>query len=103
MARDDKIDEAQKQNTLQNRDEDRNSVRWKQSSWTGLLHPHLLLGENGAQTGRVSVLTGNHQLIGITQTKCVRLRHGSRTIHGTEVIFTDPFKGIHGDENNVCL
>ena len=33
-AREDKIEEAKKQNTLKNRDEDWNSARWKQPSWT---------------------------------------------------------------------
>ena len=88
----------------------------------GLLHPHLhlLRDENGAQTKRVSILIDNHQPIGRAQTrrvsvligsqliwtapiKCVRLRHDSRTIHDNEVIFIDPHKDIHGDENNVCL
>ena len=64
-AREDKIEEAKKQKTLKNRDEDFHSARWKQSSWTGLLHPHLVPGENGAQTRRVGVLIGNHQPIGV--------------------------------------
>ena len=42
------------------------------------------------------------QLIGTAQIKRVRLRHGSHTVRGNEVIFTDPHKGIHGDENSVC-
>ena len=33
-AREDKIEEAKKQKTLKNRDEDWDSARWKQSSWT---------------------------------------------------------------------
>ena len=55
----------------------------------GLLHPHLVPGNNGAQTRHMS--------------KRVRLRHGSHTSRGNEVIFIDPNKGIHDDENNVCL
>ena len=47
-------------------------------------------------------LIGN-QLIGTAQIKRVRLRHGSNTSYGNEVIFIAPHKGIHGDENNVCL
>ena len=27
---------------------------------------------------------------------------GNHTIHDNEVIFIDPHKGIHGNENNVC-
>ena len=67
----------------------------------GLLHPHLLPGEDGAQTRRVSVQIGNHQPIGVAQTKRVsipigsqligtaqmkraRLRHGSHRSHGSE-------------------
>ena len=49
----------------------------------------LLPGENGAQTRHMS--------------KRARLRHGSRTSRGNVVIFIDPHKGIHDDENNVCL
>ena len=63
----------------------------------GQLHPHLLPGKNGAQTRLVSVVIGS-QLIGTAQTKCV-----SHTSHGNEVFFTDPCKGIHDDENNVCV
>ena len=33
-AREDKIEEARKQKTLKNREEDWNSAKWKQSSWT---------------------------------------------------------------------
>ena len=33
-AREDKIEEAMKQKTLKNREEDWNSAKWKQSSWT---------------------------------------------------------------------
>ena len=88
----------------------------------GLLHPHLhlLRDENGAQTKRVSILIGNHwpigraqtrrvsvligsQLIWTAQIKRVRLRHHSHTIHDNEVIFRDPRKDIHDDENSVCL
>ena len=43
------------------------------------------------------------QLIGTAQTKCVRLRHGSHITHGNQGIFTDPHKGSHDDENNVCF
>ena len=68
----------------------------------GLLHPHLLPGKNGAQTRHVSVLIGS-QLIGTAQTKCVRLRHGSHNSHGNEIRFIEPHKGIHDDENNVCV
>ena len=70
----------------------------------GLLHPnpHLLPGKNGAQTRHVSVSIGS-QLIGTAQTKCVRLRHGSHTFRGHEVIFIDPHKAIHDDEKtSVC-
>ena len=66
----------------------------------GLLHPHLLPGKNGAQTRHMSVLIGS-QLIGTAHTKCVRLRHGSHTSRGNEVIFIDPRIGIHDDENHV--
>ena len=66
------------------------------------LHPHLLLRENGAQTRYASVLIGS-QLIGTAQIKRARLRHGSRTTHGNEVIFIDPHNCIHDDEKNVCL
>ena len=69
----------------------------------GLLHPHLLLDENGAQTKRWSVLIDNDQQIGKAQIKRARFRHGSYTVQGNEVIFTDPHKDIHGDENNDCL
>ena len=68
----------------------------------GLLYPHLLPCENGAQTRRVGVPIGN-QLMGTAQIECVRLRHGSDTMHVNEVSFTDPYLGIHGDENMVCL
>ena len=68
----------------------------------GLLHPHLLLGKNEAETRHVSVPIGS-QLIGTAQTKCVRLRNGSHISRGNEVIFTDPYKSIHDDENNVCV
>ena len=68
----------------------------------GLLHPHHLPGKNGAQTRHVSVPIGS-QLIGTAQTKCVRLRYGSHTSHGNEIIIIDPHKGIHDDENNVCV
>ena len=68
----------------------------------GLLHPHPLPGENGAQTRHASVLIGS-QLIGTAQIKRARLRHGSHTVHGNEVIFINPHKGIHDDENNVFL
>ena len=68
----------------------------------GQLHPYLLPGANGAQTRRVSVPIGS-QLIGTAQTKRVRLRYGSHISHGNEIIFIDPHKGIHDDENNVCL
>ena len=67
----------------------------------GILHPHLLPGENGTQKRRVSVLIGNHrpigaaqtkrvsvqfgsQLIGTAQMKSARLRHGSHRSHGSE-------------------
>ena len=117
-AREDKIEEAKKQTTLKNRDEYWNSSKWKQS-WIWL-HPHLLLGETGAQTKRVSVLIGIHQPIGTAQKRCasvpigsqligkaqikrVRPRNGSHTTHGNEVIFIDPDKRIHGDENNFCF
>ena len=66
----------------------------------GQLHPHLLPGKNGVQTRHMSVLIGS-QLIGTAQTKCERLRHGSQTSRGNEVIFIDPRKGIHDDENHV--
>ena len=89
-----------------------------ESQWPGpRLPPHL--GNSGAQAKRVSVLIGNRKLIGIAQTRRVnvligsqpigttqkraRLRHGRHTTHGNEVIFIDPLKGIHGDENHVCL
>ena len=68
----------------------------------GLIHPHLLPGENGAQTKRVSVLIGN-QLIGKARIKRARILHGSHVSLGNEVIFIDPYKGIHGDENNLYL
>ena len=55
-----------------------------------------------AETRHVSIPIGS-QLIGTAQTKCVRLRHGSHTSRGNEVIFIDPHKGIHDDENNSCL
>ena len=63
---------------------------------------HLHPGNSGAQTKRVSVLIGS-QLIGTAQIRCAKVRHGSHTTCGNEVIFIDPHKGIHGDENNVCL
>ena len=119
-AREDKIEEAKKQKTLENRDEDWNSRNWKQS-WTWNPSSSFyssVLPE--PQTKRVSVLIGNRLPIGVAQTrhasvpigsellgtaqiKRVRLRHGSRTIHGNDVNFIDAHKGIHGDENNVCL
>ena len=46
----------------------------------GLLHLHLLPGENGAQTRSVSVPIGNHQPIGVAQTKRVSLPIGSELI-----------------------
>ena len=68
----------------------------------------------------MSVLIGNHQLIGTAEKRrasvpidsqliggrkaqitLVGLMHGSRTTYGSEVIFTDPHNGIHGDANNV--
>ena len=89
----------------------------------GQLHPHLLPGENGAQTRRVSVLIGNHQpirvaqtkgvsvpinsqLIGTAQMKRARLRHGSHRSHSHEneyLTYEDIHKVIHDDKNNVCL
>ena len=58
----------------------------------GLLHPHRLPVEIGAQTGRLCVLIGTHQpigvaigsqLIGTAQMKRARLRHGSHRSHGS--------------------
>ena len=75
----------------------------------GLLRPHLLLGKNGAQTKRASVLIGSHQPIGTAQTKGVSVRHGDHQAHGShislgsEFIFIDLYKGIHDDENNLWL
>ena len=63
---------------------------------------HLGPGHSGTQNKRTSVLVSS-QLTGTAQIKRARLRHGSRTFYGHEVIFVDPHKGIHGDENNVCL
>ena len=45
--------------------------------------PHLLLGENGTQTRRVSVLIGS-QLIVTSQAKRVSIRHGDHQAHGSE-------------------
>ena len=50
----------------------------------------------------LSVLIGS-QLIETAQLKRVWLLHGSHTSLDNEVIFLDPYRGIHGDENNVCL
>ena len=61
-----------------------------------------LADRNSSEKRRASVPIGS-LLIGTDQIKCVRLRHGSHAIYGKEVIFIDPHKGIHGDENNVCL
>ena len=46
----------------------------------GILHPHLLPGENGTETRRASVVIGNHQQIGATQTKRVSVPIGSQQI-----------------------
>ena len=35
--------------------------------------------------------------------KRVGTLHGRETSRGNEVTFIDPHKGIHDDENNVCL
>ena len=100
-AREDEIEESKKQQTLKIETrigilQNRNILR------PGILHlhPDLLPGENGAQTKRVSVLIGS-QLIGTAEINFARLRHGSHTPCGNEVIFIDPHKGIHDDENNV--
>ena len=69
------------------------------NAWA-LIGNHQPIGR--AQTRRVSVLIGS-QLIWTAQTKRVRLRHDSHTTHDNEVIFIDPHKDIHDDENNVCL
>ena len=79
-------DEAKKQKTLENRDNEWNSTR---HLGPGLLHPQLLLGESGAQARHMS--------------KRVRTLRGSHTTSGNEVIFIGPHKASMGDENNVCL
>ena len=111
---------SQEAEDLEKRDEDWSSPNWNQSwVWNTSFSPHLLPGEIGAQTERVSVPIGTHQPTGTAQKrrasvpigsqpvekaeiKRVRLRNGSHTVHGNEVIFTDPHKGIHGDEINFC-
>ena len=57
----------------------------------GLLRPHLLLGENGAQTKRASVLIGSHQPIGTAQTKRVSVRHGDHQAHGSHISYGNEF------------
>ena len=89
-AREDKIEEAKKQKTPKSEDQERNSGRW------GLLHLHLLPGENGDQTRRVSVPIGS-QLIGTAQLK----REG--LVKSEYLIYEDVYNGIHDDENNVCV
>ena len=42
----------------------------------GLFRPHLLLGENGGQRRRVSVLIGNYQPVGVAQTERVSVPIG---------------------------
>ena len=72
---------------------------------------HPLLGDHGARTKRVSVLIGSHQLIGATRIKRVSVPNGDHRAPGTflaavkneYLIFKDIYKGIHDDENNVCL
>ena len=49
----------------------------------GLLHLHLLPGENGTQTKRVSVPIGSY-LVGTAQVKREGLRHGSHRSHGNK-------------------
>ena len=58
----------------------------------------------------MSVLVGNHQLIGAARIKRVSVPNGDHQAlgscrsHGSEgPIYEDIYKGIHDDENNVCL
>ena len=64
-------DEAKKQKFLKNRDEEWNSDGSRHLG-SGLLHPHLLPGESGAQTRHMS--------------KSVRILHGSHASCGNDVI-----------------
>ena len=47
--------------------------------------------------------TDCRQMIGTAQIQRVSPRDGSHTILGNEVIFIDPHKGVHGNENDACL
>ena len=58
--------------------------------------------KSGTQPDGSSHLIGN-QLMGKAQIKHATILHGSHISLGNEVIFIDPYQGIHGDENNVCL
>ena len=58
-----------------------------------------------AQTKRVSVLIGS-QLIGTAQMKRARLRQAVTSLMAVKneyLTYTDIYKGIYNDENNVCL
>ena len=96
-------DEAKKHKTQKHRRRSRTQPDGSSHLGLGQLHPHLLLGKNGAQTMRVSVLIGR-QLIGTVQIKRARTLHSSHISLGSEVFFIYLHnKGIYGDENNVCL
>ena len=81
-AREDKIKEAKKQKTRKMKTRSGTLVGGSSHPRHGLLHLHVLPGENGAQTRRVSVPIGS-QLIGTAQMKRARLRHGSHRSHGS--------------------
>ena len=66
-------------------------------------------GLNGAQTKRVSVLIGNHQPIGVAQTKRMSVLECARRVLAVTILmavknedltYKDIYKGIHDDENN---
>ena len=71
-----KIKEAKKQKNLEKRDEDWISPVLDLEYF--ILNPHLLPVEIGPQTKRVSVLIGDHQPIGIAQTRRVIIPIGSQ-------------------------
>ena len=78
------------------------------SLWLGHLH----LGNNGVRTKRVSILIGKHHLIGAAQIQRVTDPFGDHQVPGSHHSHDREewvphlqrhFKGIHDDENNVCL
>ena len=81
-----------------------NSLRRTQepSGALGVAEDNAAASSSHSREKSLSVLIGS-QLIETAQLKRVWLLHGSHTSLDNEVIFLDPYRGIHGDENNVCL